>query len=109
LGRTGAAEWLVHSSKYLAGSNNSGGAIAEPAGRLQRQSLITGGAAMTMQSDISVETADAEDLWWDDADAEENRLRKVGAKACSRLLALLQQHHEYATGELELRTRKRAA
>jgi len=64
---------------------------------------------MTMQSDVLVETADAEDLWWDDADAEDNRLRKVGAKACSRLLALLQQHHEYATGELELRTRKRAA
>jgi hypothetical protein len=56
-----------------------------------------------------VETADAEELWWDDADAEDNRLRKLGAKACRRLLALLQQHHEYATGELELRTRKRAA
>ena len=54
---------------------------------------------MTMQSDVLVETADAED----------NRLRKLGAKACGRLLALLQQHHEYATGELELRTRKRAA
>ena len=47
---------------------------------------------MTMQSDVSVETAAAEDLWWDDADAEDNRLRKLGAKACSRLLALLQQH-----------------
>ena len=46
---------------------------------------------MTMQSDVLVETADAEDLWWDDADAEDNRLRKLGAKACGRLLALLQQ------------------
>ena len=36
---------------------------------------------MTMQSDVLVETADAED----------NRLRKLGAKACGRLLALLQQ------------------
>ena len=62
---------------------------------------------MTMRSDVSVGTADAEDtMWWDDADAEENRLRKLGAKSCSRLLALLQQHHEYATGELELRTNK---
>ena len=61
---------------------------------------------MTMQSDVLVETADAEDLC---ADAEDNRLRKLGAKACGRLLALLQQHHGYATGELELRTRKRAA
>jgi len=28
---------------------------------------------MTMQSDVSVETADAEDLWWDDADATPSR------------------------------------
>src|SRR5262249_30894758 len=114
LGSHRVAERLVHSSKYLAGSNNSGGAIAEPPGRPRRPrgSLTVntpGGAAMTMQSDVLVETADAEDLWWDGADGEDNRLRKLGAKACSRLLALLQQHHEYATGELELRTRKRAA
>jgi hypothetical protein len=89
LGRTGAAERLVHSSKYLAGSNN-GGAIAEPAARLQRQSVITGDAAMTMQSDISVETADAEDVWWDDADAEENppaQGRREGVQQVARAAA----------------------
>jgi hypothetical protein len=49
----------------------------------------------------SVETTDAEDtMWWDDADAEENRLRMLGERASKRLLALLQRHHTYGTGEL---------
>ena len=98
---------MVNSSKHSAGSNKSGGAAWATKGGLTVNT--PGGAVMTMQSDVLLETADAEDLWWDDADAEDNHPRKLGAKACSRLLALLQQHHEYATGELELRTRKRAA
>jgi hypothetical protein len=37
------------------------------------------------------------------ADAEARRLRKHGANACNRLLALLRAHHPYGTGELMLK------
>jgi hypothetical protein len=58
---------------------------------------------MTMQSDAWVETADAENtMWWDDADVENNRLRKLDEKASKRFLALLRAHHDYGTGELVL-------
>jgi hypothetical protein len=36
------------------------------------------------------------------ADEEARRLRKHGANACSRLLALLRVHHHYGAGELML-------
>ena len=60
---------------------------------------------MTMQSDVLIEPAEADDMWWDDAEAEDNRLRKFGEKASRTFLALLERHHTYGTGEMVLPSR----
>ena len=41
------------------------------------------------------------------ADEQVHRLRKHGANACNRLLALLRAHHDYGAGELMLKGGRR--
>jgi hypothetical protein len=101
---------LALSSKQLAGSNKSGGAAAttkrrDPSGVGFMSKIIRGPLAIAAVSrKLSVGGA----TWSvEAADAEARRLRKYGANACNRLLALLRAHHDYGAGELMLKEGRR--
>jgi hypothetical protein len=43
---------------------------------------------------------DVEDAMWDDAEAEDTWMRRQEEEASKMLLALLERHHAYGTGEM---------
>jgi len=52
---------------------------------------------------------DVEDAMWDDAEAEDSWLRRHEEEASRMLLALLERHHSYGTGEMVLPRKVRRA
>ena len=68
-------------------------------------SKITRGLAIAADRKLSTGGAAAWSV--EAADEQVRRLRKHGANACNRLLALLRAHHDYGAGELMLKGGRR--